>query len=69
MMQESLSTDVKLALAFDILSDMVLKYLSKLAGPELREATLAIAEKEMEDQLDFEMTCELLGTADFRIVA
>jgi len=69
MMQESPNTDVKIAFAFDILSDLILKYLKKQAGPELREATLAIAEKEMEDQLDFEMTCELLGTADFRIVA
>jgi hypothetical protein len=63
------SYDIRFTLALDILVDMILKFQAKKANPDIREATLSIMEKEFEDQLDFEMTCELLGTNDFRFVA
>ncbi|THF74124.1 hypothetical protein [Cohnella fermenti] len=59
----------ELQLVLDILSDMIFKYLEKQASPELRAATLAIMEEEQQEQLDWEMTCELLGTTEFRIRA
>ncbi|MFC5703069.1 hypothetical protein ACFPVX_17405 [Cohnella faecalis] len=59
--------EARCKLALDILSDMISKHLAKQASPELREATLAIMEKETEEQLDFEMTSELLVTTDFRV--
>lgn len=66
-MNDISNAEARLTLALDLLSDMILKHLAKQASHELREATLFIMEKETEDQLDFEMTSELLGTPDFRV--
>lgn len=67
-MQVDTNAEARHKLTLDILSDMILKYMAKQASPELREATLAIMEKETENQLDFEMTSDLLGTTDFRVL-
>lgn len=64
-MQADPNAEARCKLALDILSDIISKHLAKQASPDLREATLAIMEKDSEDQLDFEMTSELLGTTDF----
>ncbi|MEF3309588.1 hypothetical protein PV433_11865 [Paenibacillus sp. GYB004] len=66
-MNNTSNTEARLTLALDLLSDMILKHLAKQASPELREVTLSIMEKETEDQLDFEMTSELLGTTHFQV--
>lgn len=66
-MDETQAHDTRVQLTLDLLSDIILKHLVKQASPALREATLAVMEMEIEEQLDFEMTSELLGCTDFRV--
>lgn len=68
-MTKASSSDVQLSLAFDMLADMILKHFAKPPPEEVRKAILDIMEQETEEQLDFELTVELLGTDDFRVVA
>ncbi|WP_042198115.1 hypothetical protein [Paenibacillus camerounensis] len=57
------------SLAMDILTDMIVRYLKSQASPQVRTAVLAHMEREEEARLEWEMTAELLGTTDFRLVS
>jgi hypothetical protein len=67
------TNNTKLMLAFDILADMILSFVGKKESrsvpPDVRETVLAIMDCESEDLLDDEMTTELLGTMDYRLIA
>lgn len=69
MQTTTVDTVVRLSLAFELLADIIIKYLDKQAPPNLRDEVFAIMEREIEEQLDFEMTAELLGSADFCLVS
>ncbi|MNO05485.1 hypothetical protein D3C81_2268890 [compost metagenome] len=53
----------------DILTDMIVRYLRSQASPQVKAAVLAQMEREEEARLEWEMTAELLGTTDFRLVS
>lgn len=72
-MESTTTNKTELDLAFEMLADMILSFIAKkerrAASPEVREALMAIMEKESEDQLDHEMMSQLLNTAEYRQIA
>ncbi|QWU16243.1 hypothetical protein SAMN04487895_11485 [Paenibacillus sophorae] len=63
------TNETDLSLAIDILADMIVRYLRKQAPPLVRAAVLQLMEWEEEERLAWEMTADLLGTADFQLVS
>lgn len=67
------TNNAHLTLALEMLADMILSYSARQerysVPPEDRETVLAMMDREDEEQLDAEMTAELLQTTDFRLIA
>jgi hypothetical protein len=72
-MKLAITNNTKLTLAFDILADMILSFIGKKeyrsVPSEIREVVLAIMDSENEEQLNDELTAELLETTDYRLIA
>ncbi|MFD1775442.1 hypothetical protein ACFSF2_16315 [Paenibacillus rhizophilus] len=68
-MDIQVTQETGLSLAMDILADMIVRYLNIQAPPQVRAAVLELMEREEEDRLHWELTAELLGTKDFRLVS
>lgn len=72
-MELAVTNNAQLTLAFEMLADMILSYTAQRerysAPPEVRETILAMMDSEIEEQLDTEMTAELLQTTDYRLIA
>lgn len=62
-----------LSLVYDLLSDMIVNYFAlkahRVASPEVRETVLAFVENQTDEEMDHELTVELLGTPYYRVVA
>lgn len=68
-MNTPLSSETSMGLALDILADIIVHYMNRQAPPQVRAAILERIEREAEEQLMWELTAELLGTTDFRMVS
>lgn len=72
-MEIACTGSARTTLAFEMLADMILSFTAKkerrTAPPEVREAILTLMDKDSEEQLDSEMTAELLNTTDYRLIA
>ncbi|WP_339279110.1 hypothetical protein NYE40_23970 [Paenibacillus sp. FSL W8-1187] len=72
-MELSLAGNPQLLLAFEMLADMIVSYHNKQqrrhAPSEVRDVVFSITESEFEQQMNEEMTAELLQTTDYRMIA
>ncbi|WP_314000517.1 hypothetical protein [uncultured Paenibacillus sp.] len=63
----------RFALVCDLIAELLLPHLAKqehsLRISEISPDVIAASEREIEAHLDHEMTAELLGTPDYRLIA
>lgn len=63
------SGETELQLAIDILADMVVRFLKEQTVPQIKEMVTKLMEHEEDELLQWELTAELLGTTEFRMVS
>lgn len=63
------SGETELQLAIDILADMVFRFLKEQTVPQIKETVTKLMEHEEDELLQWELTAELLGTTEFRMVS
>ena len=77
MITHAQTANHRYSLMLDILSDMILNYASKLEAKDKMPKTplpdwssfLQKLDREADDEMDRELTAQLLGTYDYRIIA